>query len=135
MKLDKKKKLAAKVLDVGLGRVWFNPARQEEIKEAITRQDIRDLVKEKAIRIKPITGKRKKVKRKTRKHAGKIKKVVKDKMEYVHKIRRMRAYLRLLRSAGRLSSKDYSKLRRDAKSTVFTDFKQFKEHISLTKSP
>lgn len=135
MKLDKKKKLAAKVLDVGLGRVWFNPARQEEIKEAITRQDIRDLVKEKAIRIKPITGKRKKVKRKTRKHAGKIKKVVKDKMEYVHKIRRMRAYLRSLRSAGRLSSKDYSKLRRDAKSTTFADFKQFKEHVSLTKSP
>lgn len=134
MKLDKKKKLAAKVLDVGLGRIWINPARQEDIKEAITRQDIRDLVKEKVIRIKPITGKRKKVKRKTRRHAGKIKKVVKNKKEYILKIRRMRSYLRLLRRAGKLSSKNYLKLRRAAKSVKFADFKQFKEHITSINS-
>lgn len=129
MKLDKKKKLAAKVLDVGIGRILFNPARLQDIKEAITRQDIKDLVKDKAIKAKPITGKQKKKKRKTRKHAGKIKKKVQDKREYIHKIRKMRAYLSSLRTAGRLSSKEYLKLRRYAKSGVFTDLKHLKEQI------
>ena len=44
MKLDKKKTIAARVLNVGKDRVWFNPERLQEIKEAITRQDIKDLI-------------------------------------------------------------------------------------------
>lgn len=128
MKLDKKKKLAAKVLSVGIGRVFFNPSRLQDIKEAITRQDIKDLVKDKAIKVKQITGKKSKKKRKTRKHAGKIKKKVKNKKEYVYKIRKMRAYLNSLRVAGKLSSEEYLKLRKYAKSGMFADLKHLKEH-------
>jgi len=49
MKLDLKKNLAAKTLKVGRDRVQFDNTRLEEIKEAITRQDIRDLATSGAI--------------------------------------------------------------------------------------
>jgi large subunit ribosomal protein L19e len=42
--LSAQKRLAADVLDVGEDRVWFDPEAQGEIAEAITREDIRDLV-------------------------------------------------------------------------------------------
>ena len=42
--LTAQKRLAADVLDVGQSRVWFDPGEQEEIADAITREDIRDLV-------------------------------------------------------------------------------------------
>ena len=42
--LSAQKRLAADVLDVGKDRVWFDPEAQSEIAEAITREDIRDLV-------------------------------------------------------------------------------------------
>jgi large subunit ribosomal protein L19e len=129
MKLDKKKRLAAKVLNVGVGRIWFNQARLQDIKEAITKQDIRDLFKEKAIKIKPVTGKKKKAKRK-RRHAGKVRMKVRNKMEYVQKIRKMRAYLRSLRKARRISLQEYLKLRRYAKSGMFHDMADLRESIS-----
>src|SRR3990167_6861646 len=62
MKLDKKKNLAAKTLGVGRDRVIFNINRLDEIKEAITKQDIRDLFSNGAIAVRDIKG-RKAVKR------------------------------------------------------------------------
>ncbi|GAA0458191.1 50S ribosomal protein L19e [Halococcus dombrowskii] len=44
--LSAQRRLAADVLDVGKNRVWFDPEQQEEIAEAITREDIRELVTE-----------------------------------------------------------------------------------------
>ena len=41
MNLSKKKKLAAKTLGVGKGRLQFKQENLNEIKEAITRQDIK----------------------------------------------------------------------------------------------
>jgi large subunit ribosomal protein L19e len=48
--LSAQKRLAADVLDVGKSRVWFDPEEQAEIAEAITREDIRDLVDQGTIR-------------------------------------------------------------------------------------
>ncbi len=42
--LSAQKRLAADVLDVGEGRVWFDPEEQAEIADAITREDVRELV-------------------------------------------------------------------------------------------
>ena len=64
MQLNKKKELAARTLNVGIGRIFFNRERLEEIKEAITRQDIRDLVSVKAISVKEIKGRKKMLKEK-----------------------------------------------------------------------
>jgi large subunit ribosomal protein L19e len=50
--LNAQKRLAADVLDIGKNRVWFDPEQQGEIAEAITREDIRDLVDQGTIRAK-----------------------------------------------------------------------------------
>ena len=54
--LGSQKRLAADVLDVGKGRVWLDPDEQEEIAEAITREDIRDLVDQGIIKAKDTQG-------------------------------------------------------------------------------
>ena len=48
--------MSAQILKVGENRVWFDSDRLSEIKEAITKQDIRDLIKDGAIKAKPIKG-------------------------------------------------------------------------------
>ena len=52
MKLNKQKKLASKVFQRGINRIKFDPKKLEEIKEAITRSDIRALKITKAIKPK-----------------------------------------------------------------------------------
>jgi large subunit ribosomal protein L19e len=42
--LSAQRRLAADIMDVGENRVWFDPDAQGEIAEAITREDIRELV-------------------------------------------------------------------------------------------
>lgn len=54
--LTAQRRLAADVLDAGKTRIWFDPSRQSDIAEAITREDIRDLVSEGAIRASPPEG-------------------------------------------------------------------------------
>ena len=48
--LSAQKRLASDVLDVGKNKVWFDPDRQGDIAEAITREDVRELVDEGAVR-------------------------------------------------------------------------------------
>ena len=54
MKLDKKKAFVAKVLGIGKGRVVLNKNRLADIKEAMTRQDIIDLLNDNAKFIREI---------------------------------------------------------------------------------
>ena len=83
MNLKKKKALAARTFGVGLERIEFVKPRLEEIKEAITKQDIRDLHKDGAIKIKPVKGRKILIKRKRKRSTGNIrKKVNKRKKEY-----------------------------------------------------
>ena len=72
MQLNKKKELAARTLNIGINKIIFNKERLNEIKEAITKQDIRDLVEEKAITIREVRGRRKNTKRKSRRREGSI---------------------------------------------------------------
>jgi len=54
--LGAQKRLAADVLDVGKNRVWFDPEAQDEIAEAITREDVRALVRDGLVREKTARG-------------------------------------------------------------------------------
>jgi large subunit ribosomal protein L19e len=94
MNLKKKKALAARTFGVGLARVEFVEPRLDEIKEAITKQDIRDLHKDGAIIIKNIKGrKRNKNKIKNRNKGNVRKSVNKRKSEYVTITRKLRKHL------------------------------------------
>ena len=134
MKLNKKKSLAAKVLSVGKGRVIFNKERLEEIKEAITKQDIRDLVAAGAISIREITGKRAVLKRKTRRRMGSIRKKVKQgKRIYIQRTRKLRSYIVELRKQGRITSDLYYTLRKQIKASMYRNKAHMKEHIASLK--
>lgn len=49
MKLGSQRRLAARLLKCGAHRVWFDQSRLQEIKEAITKNDIRKLIKDLAV--------------------------------------------------------------------------------------
>ncbi len=131
MNLEKKKILAAKTFGVGKGRIVFNSARIGEIKEAITKQDMRDLVKDKAIIIREISGTRKKVKRKTRRRSGSIKiKVKRKKEEYKLLVRKLRKGASELREKKVIDKDQYIKLRKEIRSGSIKSKAYLKERIA-----
>ncbi|MEM2098623.1 MAG: 50S ribosomal protein L19e [Candidatus Bathyarchaeia archaeon] len=54
--LSSQRRLAAQILKVGQNRVWIDPARISDVESAITRDDIRRLVREKIIVPLPVKG-------------------------------------------------------------------------------
>ena len=136
MKLDIKKNLAAKTLGVGTSRVQFDTERLDEIKEAITRQDIKDLVTSGAIKIKEVKGRRVNIKRKHRKRGGKIKlKVNKRKEKYVILTRKLRKHLVEMKKHGKISDETIKEVRKGIRNSVYKSKRHLKEHIDKTLIP
>jgi large subunit ribosomal protein L19e len=54
--LSNQRRLAAALLKCGEGRVWIDPASQEELADAVTRADVRSAIKAGVIRRKRIPG-------------------------------------------------------------------------------
>ena len=129
MKLDKKKELAAKTLCVGKNRIIFEKSRLGEIKEAITRQDIRDLVAGGAIKINLMKGRRKNKRKKSRSAGNIRKKVNKRKQEYVKLTRKLRRHITELKKHGRINQDAYSVLRKRIKAKLFRDKRHLQEQI------
>lgn len=136
--LSLQKRLAAKVMRVGVNKVWFDPDRIPEIKEAITKADIEVLIKEKAIKRKPTAGfKRRKGKiRQLRKKKGRgrghgrKKKIIKSKKKkYMARIRNLRGYISLLKQRGTISNELSTKLRRLAKASIVRNKKDIDERL------
>lgn len=133
MNLSKKKELAKRTLGVGKDRIIFLESRLGEIKEAITKQDIRDLKNEGAIAIKDIKG-RKKVKRKKKRSVGNIrKKVNKGKREYVIMTRKLRKYLSGIKEQGKISKKDELEIRNKIRNRIFKSKAHLREYVGELK--
>jgi large subunit ribosomal protein L19e len=131
MNLESKKKLAAKALNVGTGRIKFDESRLDEIKEAITKQDIRDLHAEGAIKLREIHGRKTKEKKKqTRRKAGKRRMKVKGgKQEYVILTRKLRRYINELREQEKIDEDKYTSLRKRIKMKHFKSKRHLKEGL------
>lgn len=130
MNLNKKKELAAKSLKVGKNRLVFNMDNLAEIKEAITRQDIRGLKDEGVITIKPIKGRKKVKRRKTRRGPGKIKKKVNNRKQvYVKITRKLRKILMELRNKGIVDRELYWKIRKKIRMRDFRSKASLKEYL------
>ena len=56
MRLKIQKRLAAQILKSSENDIWLDSNRLDEIKEAITKADIKSLIKDKAIKAKKIRG-------------------------------------------------------------------------------
>lgn len=131
MNLKKKKELAARTLGVGKERIIFNINRLEEIKEAITKQDINQLYKDKAIFVIEIKGTKKKKKRKTRRRAGSRKKRLKNKKrEYINVTRKLRRYVSYLKKKGFISKEQTNEIRKKIRARVYKNLSQLKARLS-----
>ncbi|NQU98356.1 50S ribosomal protein L19e [Candidatus Woesearchaeota archaeon] len=139
MKLKTQKKLAAGVFKTSRKKVVFDPERLEDIKEAITKTDIRGLISDKAIkriqkrgvskvRVRKNKNQRKKGLRKgasTRK--GKKTARISKKEAWMKKIRIQRIFLRELRDKKIITNKTFSDLYLKAKGNFFRS----KRHIKI----
>ena len=133
MKLENKKQLASRTLQVGKNRIVFNTTRLQEIKEAITKQDIKDLLQDKAITIKQIKGTKKIVKRKTRRRLGSVKRKVNTrKKDYMTLTRKLRTYLAHLKKTKQIKQEDFENLRKQIRAKQFKSLNQLKERIKET---
>jgi len=130
MTLTTQKRLAADILNVGKGKVIFDNLRLEDISKAITRADVRELIKDKAIMKKTWKKQSRKVKIAS-KGPGKIKIRVKNrKAKYVAKIRKLRRYLSEIRGKKTISTEEYQYLRKLAKSGHFKTRRHLKEYLT-----
>jgi len=130
MQLAKKKELAAKVLKVGKNRIVFSAEREDEIKEAITRQDILDLHNLGAIKIKDVAGRKKNVKRKHRRKTGSVrKKVKKRKQDYVKLTRKLRKAARELLFQKKIDKEKYRRIRMMIKGRKFRSNRHLNESL------
>ncbi|MFZ1970853.1 MAG: 50S ribosomal protein L19e [Candidatus Nanoarchaeia archaeon] len=134
MKLNKKKALAAKVLGVGKNRIIFVEPRLDEIKEAITKNDIRNLRADGAIILREIKAKRSKPKNKTKRSPGNIKKNAKDtKREYMTITRKLRKHVLLLKNKSLITKEQALDLRKKIRNRYFKSKSQLKEYLNDSK--
>lgn len=134
MNLRSKKALAVKTFNVGKGRIVFVKSRLEEIKESITKQDIKDLQKDGAIIIKEIKGRRKNEKKKKKRGPGNIrKKINKRKQEYMIMTRKLRKYVSELKRKKELSKEEVEDIRKKIRNKVYRSKSHLRDYIRSLK--
>ena len=131
MDLSRKRALISRTLGIGKGRIMFNVNHINEIKESITKQDIRDLVANKSIFIREIKG-RKTNPAKKRRRAGSIRmRPNSRKRDYIILTRKLRAYVGEIRGHGKISDNEYNQLRKGIISKNFKNKAHLKEYIQI----
>jgi len=145
MKLTLQKRLAAEVLGCSEKRVSFDPARLEDIKEAITKTDIRLLVGEGVIREKPVKGvsRGRANKRKVQKskglrkgegsRKGKATARVSKKEEWIKRMRTQRKFLKYLKLKGLIKKTGFKELYTKSKGGFFRSTKHIKLYLQENK--
>ncbi|WP_144904277.1 50S ribosomal protein L19e [Halobellus captivus] len=139
--LKAQKRMAADVLDVGKSRIWFDPDEQSEIAEAITREDVRDLVDQGLIRAKDAKGNSKgRARERADKRAyghrkgpgsrkGKAGGRKNSKEEWVSRIRAQRRRLKELRDDGPLTPTQYREAYNKASGGEFDDVARLEAYL------
>jgi len=143
MDLKNQRRLAAELLKCGVHRVWMDPDNLEEIEKAVTRRDIKNLIKQGIIKARKIKGnsrgrirKRLMQKKKGRRRGhgsrkGKKTARMPKKRAWIIRIRAIRAYLRELRDKGLIDRKTYRLYYRRAKGGQFKDKAHVKLHLEM----
>ncbi len=146
MKLVTQRRIAAGVMKCGEHRVWFDPQRLEEIKQAITRNDISHLINDFAIQKRPSHGishsrfrKRLMQKRKGRQRGmgsrkGKKGARLSRKKEWTSRMRIQRAFLRHLRNTKIISPTLYHILYKKSKGGFFRSKRHIQYYLEEHKA-
>ena len=139
MKLTTQRRLAATAMKCGETRVWFDNKRLEEIKQAITRTDIRHLIDDRAIQKRPevaishgrfrhvLKQKRKGRRQGPGSRKGKKYARLSQKQAWMDRIRIQRKLLKILRDKKYITTQVYHMLYKKVKGGFFRS----KRHIKL----
>jgi len=129
--LSNQRRLAASLLKCGEGRVWIDPASQEELADAVTRSDVRSAIKAGVIRRAPVAGTSR---ARARRHANEVAKGrhsgpgsrrgtpsarVPRKERWMRRIRAQRKLLQELRATKKIPPAVYREFYRRAKGGMF----------------
>lgn len=149
MNIGSQRRLAARLLKCGEHRVWFDPARLSEVKEAITKNDIRRLINDLAVQKRPEQG----ISRgRARHHEGQKKKGRRQgaatregtkfarlpaKRRWINKIRSQRDFIKELKGKKIIDTTVFHSLYTKAKGGFFRSKRHIKlyleEHATVTK--
>jgi large subunit ribosomal protein L19e len=139
--LRNQRRMAASLLKCGINRVWMDHDRIDEIAKAVTKDDIRVLIRGKAIKSrqeKGISRGRKKIniiqKKKGRRRGHGSRKGAKyarfpRKKQWIRTIRPLRKFLHNLRDEGKVNKSDYRKYYRKAKGGEFRSKQHLHSHL------
>ncbi len=139
--LANQKRLAAEVLKCGVHRVWLDSDRADDIENAISRDDIRGLIEEGAIRARPVKGVsrgRARIKAQKRsyghcKGSGRRKGSAgarnPKKRQWIRKIRAIRRELRTMRDDGSIDRSLYRVMYRKAAGGQFRSVAHMKAQL------
>ena len=142
MNLSSQRRLASAVLDCGVHRVWIDPERADEVSMAITRAEIRALIKGNAIKAlsknSPSKGRTRVLATKKKKgrrigpgsKKGKKYAVVSRKTRWMNRIRAQRKQLVKLRENRIISVSTYRSLYRKAKGGTFRSVAELQRYIN-----
>jgi len=108
------KRLAARILKVGESKVWLDPTKTKDIRAAITKADVRKLIKKGQIKALRPKVKKPREKKKKRKGAGSRKgskyAKVTSKRRWISTVRPLRKMIKELRDSGEIDKVTSRKL-------------------------
>jgi large subunit ribosomal protein L19e len=137
------RRIAASILDCGLNRVWFDPDRLGDIQNAISREDIRGLIADGAIRAHQIRGNsrgraRAKIAKRAYGHCkgpgrrrGAAGARNPRKRQWIQKIRAIRKALVSLRESGEIDRHMYRMLYRKAAGGQFRNVAHLRAQLEI----
>jgi large subunit ribosomal protein L19e len=141
MNLKSQRRMASELSKIGENRVWIDPERVEDVEGAITREEIRKLIHEGAIKAAPERGvsrsraralhaKRVEGRRRGRgSRGGKKTAVMPRKEAWKNRIRAIRAHLKDLRDHRIIRKDVYRRLYLLAKGGTFQDINHVEQYI------
>jgi len=130
--LNLKRRLVARMLGVGVDRVWFDPEAIEDLEGIDTRDDVRKLLKQGVIKILPVKGQTRRKKKKRRgpgSRKGKKTARLSKKERWMVRVRAQRKLLRKLRDQGKLTKSEYRRLYMLVKGGMFRSRAHLLEYI------
>lgn len=138
--LRMQRRIASELLGVGENRVWIDPSKLKELKDAITREDIKKLIDQGAIRRKALKGQSRararllheKKSRGHRKGRGSRKGKMSSRVgtDWRLRVRALRSELKKQLLAGSISKTDYRHLYRRVKGGAFHSVSHLRNVIS-----
>ncbi|MCS7099245.1 MAG: 50S ribosomal protein L19e [Sulfolobales archaeon] len=140
--LSIQRRLAAEILGVGEGRVRFDPENLEKVESALTREDVKKLIREGIIWVEPRRRnsrgrwkeRHEKRRRGHRRGPGKrkgAKNAREDPKErWVNTIRKIRRFIKWMRDSEVIDTVTYRKLYRLAKGGAFKSLSDLKRHLA-----